>query len=102
MAAYDSLYSLVDYECLLFHRDKWQMKNLSRMNSAEHSHMSFITSGEPNRDHHTKQFMFWSDVSVAAETHASNSLPSFCCYSVSMETFVESSLTREHAYRVIG
>jgi hypothetical protein len=32
MSAYDSLHSLLDYECLLSYRDKWWMKNRLRLN----------------------------------------------------------------------
>jgi hypothetical protein len=42
MAAYDSLHSLLDYECLLFCCDECRTKNLSRMNSAKRSHVSSL------------------------------------------------------------
>jgi hypothetical protein len=32
MAAYDSLHSLLDYECLLFHCDEWWTKNICSLN----------------------------------------------------------------------
>jgi hypothetical protein len=58
MAAYDSLHSLLDYECLLFHCDKWRTKHLLLMNSAERSHVStFITTWGPNRDHRLEQLV---------------------------------------------
>jgi hypothetical protein len=40
MSAYQLLHSILDYECLLFHCEEWRTKNLSRMNSAECSHVS--------------------------------------------------------------
>jgi hypothetical protein len=42
MAAYDSLHSLLEYECLLFHWDEWRTKNLSWMNSTERSQVSSL------------------------------------------------------------
>jgi hypothetical protein len=35
MTVQDSLHSLLDYECLLFHCDEWRTKNPLRLNSPE-------------------------------------------------------------------
>jgi hypothetical protein len=39
---WDSLYSLLDYECLLFCCDEWRTKNFFRINSAERFHVSSV------------------------------------------------------------
>jgi hypothetical protein len=39
MTLYDSLHSLLDYECRLFHCDDWRKKNFSWMNCAERPHV---------------------------------------------------------------
>jgi hypothetical protein len=44
--------------------------------------LSFVTSREPNRSHHTEQLVFWSLVSVVMET--SGPLPSKWSYSVTI------------------
>jgi hypothetical protein len=58
MAAYDSLHSLIDHECLLFRCDEWRRKNPSWMNSTERSHVSTLYNfGRINRDHHPEQLV---------------------------------------------
>jgi hypothetical protein len=63
MAAWGSLHSLLDYECLLFYCDEWRAKNHLRLNDSTFfrigplmNALSFITRGEPTRDHYLQQF----------------------------------------------
>jgi hypothetical protein len=73
MAAQDLLHFLLDYECLLFHCDEWWTKNqcslfllrlpwiatvLEMLSLAFSRVLPFMTSGEPNRDHHLEQLSF--------------------------------------------
>jgi hypothetical protein len=46
----------------------------TRVMNQSMNELCFVTSREPNRSHYTEQFVFWSVVSVAAET--SQTLPS--------------------------
>jgi hypothetical protein len=53
MTLYDSLHSLLNYECLPFHCDEWRTKNLSGMNSRIHCLLYML--GGPHRKHHVEQ-----------------------------------------------
>jgi hypothetical protein len=61
MTVYDSLHSLLDCECVLFHHVECRMSNEERRLTYERILMRsltcplFIASGEPNRNHHLEQ-----------------------------------------------
>jgi hypothetical protein len=64
--AQHSLHSSLDYECLLFCCDEWWMKNHLRLNCNElfserrlTNALSFITQGEPQRDHYLQQCVWY-------------------------------------------
>jgi hypothetical protein len=90
MAVYDSLHSLLDYKCLLFHWDEWWTKNLSRMNSAERQSQllydwrvtanQFVLAPSPLR--HTARF-FSSQLNTCGHS-----------------PYITSSLTREWVYHL--
>jgi hypothetical protein len=75
VTAYGSLHSLLDYECLLFHCD-WLGSDLRITNEEwgltyERTYSwtlesvtcpPFITRGEPNRDYHSWQFVYYFGV----------------------------------------
>jgi hypothetical protein len=66
------------------------------MSVISHANPEYVTtSGDPNRNHHLEEFVFWSDVSVAAGTRARKPLPSkwtsasVRCYSGFQAVFTE-------------
>jgi hypothetical protein len=87
MAAYDSLHSLLDYECLLFtvtNAERWIPCEWILLNVL--TCPPIITSGEPNRDHRLEQLVVILLYSLQRKCMIesrclANGLPLVLCYS---------------------